>query len=309
VPDIVVVLNGRAGRGSSTVGDDLTARFTARGLSAAIISPTPDADFRPFIRRALEGARIAVAAGGDGTVSAVGAAVAGSDTMLGVIPLGTLNHFAKDMKIPMDVDKAIDVIAAGHAARVDVGVVNDVAFLNNSSIGIYPSLVDAREEMRARGRSKWPAFVLAALKVLRTQRRVLVNLDTRAESRRWLTSFLFVGNNAYGVHGLQLAGRERVDAGQLFAYAAPQVRVRDLPRVLLTEWLRLAFRRGTEPGSFRTVSGSRFDIVVRGPSRQAVAIDGEIVTLTQPLQYRSWPRALGVYVPAQTPDLKVRGSE
>ena len=88
------------------------------------------------------GASIVVAAGGDGTISAVASGLIGSPATLGVLPIGRLNHFAKDLKIPLDVKKAVATIAARHMVSIDVGTVNDRAFINNSSIGIYPNLVE-----------------------------------------------------------------------------------------------------------------------------------------------------------------------
>ena len=65
----------------------------------------------------------------------------GTDKTLGVLPLGTLNHFAKDLKIPLDLEGAARTIIANHAIQVDVGEVNGHIFLNNSSLGLYPSIV------------------------------------------------------------------------------------------------------------------------------------------------------------------------
>ena len=112
-------------------------------------------------RTASARASIVVAAGGDGTISSVAAAVIDSPAALGVLPLGTLNHFAKDLHIPLDLAGAIAVVAAGHVGHVDVGQVNERVFVNNSSIGIYPSIVEEREALRRRGHRKWPAMALA----------------------------------------------------------------------------------------------------------------------------------------------------
>ena len=84
------------------------------------------------------GSDIVVAAGGDGTVSAVASAVAGSEAVLGVLPLGTLNHFAKDAGIPLELEEAVRNISTGRAVKVDIGDVNGRAFINNISLGLYP---------------------------------------------------------------------------------------------------------------------------------------------------------------------------
>lgn len=96
-------------------------------------------------RRAVDdGCEPIIAGGGDGTINAVASTLVGTDRTLGVLPLGTLNHFAKDLSIPLDLEEAARVCVAGHTARVDVGEVNNRIFLNNSSLGLYPSIVRHR---------------------------------------------------------------------------------------------------------------------------------------------------------------------
>src|SRR5476649_731552 len=108
-------------------------------------------------KRALaRGVDAVVAGGGDGTINAVASVLAGSSVALGVLPLGTLNHFAKDLNIPLDLDQAIATIARGTTAQVDVGDVNGRIFVNNSSLGLYPHIVRARDQQQRRlGRGKW----------------------------------------------------------------------------------------------------------------------------------------------------------
>src|SRR5581483_6186931 len=128
---------------------------------------------------------VIVAAGGDGTLNAVASALVGTDIALGVLPMGTLNHFAKDLKIPLDVAHAARAIAEGHTKTVDVGVVNGRIFVNNSSLGLYPHIVRARELKQHRpGWGKWTALVWATWLVLRRSPFLRLRLCLeRAESR------------------------------------------------------------------------------------------------------------------------------
>ena len=180
--------------------------------------------------------------GGDGTVSAVAAALAGTSTPLGVLPLGTLNHFAKDAGIPLDLRKAVQTVAARHSKRVDVGRVNDRIFINNSSIGVYPSFVESRERLRPQGHSKWAALALATADVLRRESEVTIRLEGDARGFCTRTPFVFVGNNEYLAEGLKLGARTRLDAGRLYAYFAPPVRTRHLPRLFAQALFGLARR-------------------------------------------------------------------
>src|SRR5215207_1701290 len=145
---IVVVLNARAGNasGDARIDTRIGELFGAAGSRAEIVVLQAGQSPADAARAAKEHADIVVAAGGDGTVSGVAAVVAGSDAALGVLPLGTLNHFAKDLGIPLDLAKAAAVVAARHIRRVDVGRVNDRVFINNASIGVYPGIVEKREE-------------------------------------------------------------------------------------------------------------------------------------------------------------------
>ena len=109
-----------------------------------------------------------IAGGGDGSIRAVASVLAGTRVPLGIIPLGTRNHFAKDLGLRLDVEGAAETIASGQARMVDLGEVNGEIFINNSSIGIYPYLIIERDRRRARdGLAKWMAMVPAFLRMLR----------------------------------------------------------------------------------------------------------------------------------------------
>src|SRR6266481_2797617 len=139
-----------------------------------------------------------VAAGGDGTISAVAGALVDGPKRLGVLPFGTLNHFAKDLGVPLVLDGAAKMLAEGAERRVDVGEVNGRVFLNNSSLGLYPQFVRHREDQRQRlGRGKWPAFAWALLSALHLCPSLRLWLRADGVRRSVRTPFLFIGNNAY----------------------------------------------------------------------------------------------------------------
>jgi diacylglycerol kinase family enzyme len=308
---IAVILNPASGRHEDTTArenhdhdhedaktrreqrrEKIEALFRDAGIAVQIYE-TSAPDMAATIRAALaNGPDALVAAGGDGTVSAVAAALAGASTPLGVLPLGTLNHFAKDAGLPTDLGEAVTIIAGGHVKLVDVGCINDRVFVNNASIGVYPSVIERREALRRQGYSKWSAAAAATLEVLR--RGDEVSIDVKANRSEFLarTPFLFVGNNEYLVEGIKLGERTRLDQGRLFAYFAPPVRTRDLPKLLARALTGRA-------GGHVLRSESSVELWVDAPySREIkVACDGELLTLTAPLHCRSWARALGVLIP------------
>jgi len=237
-----------------------------------------------------------VAAGGDGTVSAVASALAGTHTPLGVLPLGTLNHFAKDLGIPLALDQATRTVANRRVRAVDVGDVNGQVFINNGSIGMYPHVVGAREELRRRlGHGKWVAMALAIVSVFRRSPTVDVRIIAgERESVRRKMPFVFVGNNRYDVTLLAIGRRERLDRGELSLYFSR--------RAGRTAVLRLALRallgRLEQDRDFESMTLREFWIDTRRRHLH-VAIDGEVRTLLPPLHFRCRPRALNVLVPAR----------
>ena len=239
------------------------------------------------------GAAAVVAAGGDGTVNAVASALAGSNTPLGVLPLGTFNHFAKDLGIPVAPEAAVRTILAGRTKRVDVGAVNDRIFVNNSSLGVYPDIVREREVLRQQGHWKWTAFAVASARVLRHSRGLVVTITAGESTVGVHTPFLFVGNNQYQVEGLRLGKRTRLDEGRLYAYLAPRVRGRELPKLFALALVGRATREDALE-AFATC-GLKVDTLHQQPLR--VALDGEVVPLKTPLIYRVRPLALNVIVP------------
>jgi len=234
-----------------------------------------------------------VAAGGDGTISTVAAALSGTDKVLGVLPIGTLNHFAKDLNIPLDLENAVQTIVEGESAAVDVGEVNGRIFINNSSLGLYPQIVSRREAQQQRlSRGKWPAFFWATIQALR--RFPFLDLRIEFEGRQIFrrTAFLFVGNNEYQIAGFSLGSRGCVDAGKLGLYLTHRTGRFGLFRLAL----HALFGRVDQAKDFDVFCVTEARIETR-KRRLLVAFDGEIEWMQTPLAYRIRPGALRVCVP------------
>jgi diacylglycerol kinase family enzyme len=292
---LAIILNPASGTASKPeTAARVTELFEAAGVRTHMHLLSRSDGLPAIIDRELAGgADGIVAGGGDGTVNAIASILAGRPTPLGVLPLGTLNHFAKVLQVPMDLDKAVEAIAKGHVTRVDVGRVNERIFVNNCSIGIYPNIVEQRERLRARGHGKWPAFFRATLDVLRREEEVSVRLEVEGRRNVSQTPFVFVGNNEYEVEGFRLGAHTRLDAGRLFAYLAPRVHTRDLPK-LFTQAL---LGRARQDGRLEVVSATELWIETLYARTIKVACDGELLTLKPPLHFRSWPQALSVIAP------------
>src|SRR5205809_5619441 len=138
---IEVIVNAKSGGNSiPDLSERLAELFSEAGVQARISVARNFPQVAELARIAAKRSEVIVAAGGDGTVNAVASIVLEKNKILGVLPLGTLNHFAKDLNIPLDLSEGIKNIVAGWTIRVDVGTVNGQVFLNNSSLGLYPSI-------------------------------------------------------------------------------------------------------------------------------------------------------------------------
>lgn len=189
-PDVVVLLNSHADRRDPIVKESVAAAFEAAGCDA-VIQVTDGARIAADCAQALKnGARVLVAGGGDGTVSSVAHALVGSDAAMGVLPLGTLNHFARDLGLPLDIEAAARVIATRQTLCVDVGEVNGRSFVNNSSLGLYARLVAETTKRERSGLYRWIAHAVAAVRVWsRYYRRLHVTLRGKGVNRLTRTPF------------------------------------------------------------------------------------------------------------------------
>jgi YegS/Rv2252/BmrU family lipid kinase len=292
------VLNAASGMGKAEkVRDRVEELFTAAGRTARITLAQNGPELTRAVAAALDG-RVAavVAGGGDGTVSTVAHALARSEIPLGILPLGTLNHFAKDLGIPLDLDAAIAVVLAGQTTRVDVGEVNGRIFLNNASLGLYPRIVRLRQTRPARGIRKWFVALWALFKVLQRNPKMLVGIEADGQKVFTRTSIVFVGNNPYTMAGLEAGTRESLAGGKL---GISILKGGGRPRVMRLAW-RLFTGQALRSGELDLVCVSAATIELRD-AIVPVALDGEVVSLSPPLEFQSRPGALSVLVPESGP--------
>jgi diacylglycerol kinase family enzyme len=301
---VVAIVNSRAGTvaggESESFRASLAEAFQQHGIEAEL-QLVEGGHIRESAELALAAAlegRIdaVVVGGGDGTIRTVAGVLAGTGVPLGILPLGTLNHFAKDLAIPPQLEAATAVIGDGYTRRIDLGEVNDEVFVNNSSLGIYPYLVADRERQTSEtSRPKWIAASLAFLRVLRRfpTRRLTVRFGSGAEPIR--TPCLFIGNNEYELSPLAIGKRMKLDGGELWLCVANQ---RDPARFL---WLAFRLIVGVADPAKELVTAqvTAVEITSRS-SRLPVALDGEVVTMRPPLLYRSRPGDLVVFAPRPT---------
>jgi diacylglycerol kinase family enzyme len=298
---IEALINAAAGtvlnQDSGSLDEGLATAFEKSGLTASIRF-LPGPEILEGAKAALEKAKAGeidavVVGGGDGTIRTVASVFADTGISIGVLPLGTLNHFAKEVGIPSVLEEAVQIIAAGHTAAVDAGEVNGHLFVNNSSIGIYPYIVlDRERSTRIRGLQKWTALALGVLRVLRRFPVRRLNILAKGHRERCRTPCVFVGNNEYALNFSAFGKRGRLDEGVLCLYVAKTQR----PLALL--WLAIRSLMGSLDAAedLEKFKVSHAEIRSR-TSRLPVALDGEVRIMHPPLHYRSRPGALRVFAP------------
>ena len=235
-----------------------------------------------------------IAGGGDGTVNAVASALVGSNVALGVLPLGTRNHFARSLGLPLTLPEACAAIAQASVRTIDAGEVNGHVFVNNASVGLYPHVVGEREQLqRRRFNNRWLAMLLAIVSVMRRFPTLRVRIVTDHQTIYRDTPFVFVGNNRYESQLFAVGNRKRLDAGELGLYFTRRVGRFGLVRLAL----RTMLGRLEQDRDFEATSAKEFWLET-GRRAVPVATDGELRRLAPPLHFRTRPGELRVLAPS-----------
>jgi diacylglycerol kinase family enzyme len=295
VTNAVVLLNrgGGAIAADRKVVDEVEAALQAAGIPAKV-ELIAGSEFEVRAKAVADrGDRMLIVGGGDGTVSAAASALIGTETALGILALGTLNHFARDLGIPTAVDEAARVIAAGAVRRVDVAEMNGKVFINNSAIGLYPLMVVDRDLQRKRlGRSKRLAMIVASIRTLARFNHQRLTQTVTADQKRVDTPLLFVGNNDYRTDLRAPGQRDSLDDGQL----SVMVMRKNTRRGLIAASIRALFGRSRPDDMVRIDGVDRLRVSSRR-SQLAVSLDGEVISAGPPLDYRIRKKALRVIAP------------
>ena len=288
----IVFLNPASGvKLSPAEIDALLKEASAANLD--VIELSRDVDIAATVRdHVSRGTKLFIAAGGDGTIHHVLQPVVHTEAFLGVIPIGTYNHFARDLGIPLDWRSALQVALTGEVRQIDTARVNDQFFVNNVSMGLYPELVARREE-RGRDYPRWKARLYAAYATLRKYPHITVAVESDYHQELIRTHVLMISNNSYDLSriGIQ-APRSNLEEGRLSVYWLPHT-----PRLQLMKFVAryLAGRVREVPGfrSFRTLRMR----VQSSRSHLAIGVDGEVFTMQTPLSITIVPQSLLVRVP------------
>jgi diacylglycerol kinase family enzyme len=287
------VLINRSGGTAATLGASLgpavEQAFAATGRPIAL--ELVDGQEIDEAVRAHAGESVIVVGGGDGTLGTAAAALAGTRSALAILPLGTRNHLARQLGIPLDLAEAARVSVAGQRRRIDLGGAGNRTFVNNASFGLYTRFVRQRDRHAG---PKWLSAIPATWHVLKHMRAQHFTLTIDGRESAAVTPLLFIGNNQYSLEPGHLGERDNLDDGQLSLLAVAAQR----PRQLIGFALRALAGLARPERDFEELADAQ-EIVVEGEGMIEVALDGELVWMQLPLVMRSRPNALGVVTPRE----------
>ena len=303
-PTICIILNAGSGkRDAASTPESIVAAFAAVGAAVEVKLIEDGRQIAAEAGRAADqGFKTIVAAGGDGTICAVAGALRGRDVVMGILPLGTFNYFARSLDLPVVMADAARVIVEGKVAPLRIATINDSVFLNNASLGAYPAILETREAIYKRwGRSRIAAY-WAVIKTLAKVRPPLrLRLTVNGQARQIRSPIVFVVNNAFQLKEMAVEGADRIAAGELVVFVAP-----DSTRwQMLRHAVIIAMGRGLPDNTFDILSGTDIQIenIGRASGRtRTVARDGEREKLNAPFRLKVIEGALRVMVPTSRPD-------
>lgn len=261
--------------------EDIASRLAKAGFEVDLLSGPPDGLRERLERAAGMPAELIVVAGGDGTINTAAQVLAGSGKILAAIPAGTLNHLARDLGIPTDIDGAIEVLRTGQVTSIDVGEVNGQLFLCSSVIGFASRLGGQRERWRGQlSPWTWARLFSHIARTLYRDPRLDVRLPASGQPLL-RTRYLMVSVGSYDEAPGQVLTRSRLDSGRFGVYAVRRPTIIRLLRlfvaILVGRWRQMPDLVATDATEV-TVTSSR--------PRLRLMNDGEVKLLDTPLRYR-----------------------
>ena len=293
IPVFVNIGGGGAAAKGDKLHDELTAAFDEAGATIDLALLSGGELSEAVAARAKE--PLVVVGGGDGTLGcAAQALVDHGGATLGILALGTHNHLAKELCIPLDLREAAKLIVARPKRRIDLARVNGRVFINNASVGFYPLMVRERDTHQERhGVPKWLATLPAASEALRRLPQHHLHLELPEGARDVITPMLFVGNNRYTLDAGKVGQRDALDDGVLSLFAVTAAS----SGALIAVALRTLIGRADRSRDFAAIGVVRQFSVDDRSSDGEIALDGEVIELDMPLRFSIEPGALEVVAP------------
>lgn len=277
---IAVIINNKA-RNYSEASAYLKG-FDDSEIPYVLYETTPE-HLAETVQQCIKKHAIILIGGGDGSVRTVAHYCAHTPVVLGVLPLGTLNHFAKEMALPETVKEVITVLKKNHTTQIDLAMVNDHIFINNSSIGFYPKFADKRDQY-SKYYNKWLSYIPGFIESLKKHKSFTLTIKSKNLNLALRTSFLMISNNLYSYEFPAKIKRESFQKALLGIYFFKYGKIR---------LFKLIKRLFSNKNLFE-VNQSKYPIEIHFHHEKEITIslDGETTKLKTPLHYQILPAAL-----------------
>jgi diacylglycerol kinase family enzyme len=296
---VFVLLNSGAGALRGGDGEAVVSRIeqalTAAGLEVEVAA-VPGSELQSCLdgRLSRRPPDMVIVGGGDGTVSGTAATLCDTGIALGVLPLGTMNLFARSLGMPLDLDAALAALTGAGTRKVDLGEVNGRMFTHHVSMGLQPRLVALREKADYGSRAgKIFATFRALLTIMKRPPRLAVRVTLEGSVLDLTTPALVVSNNLFGPDHLPYA--DALDQGILGIYICTSLRPADMAQVTL-EALLGTWHAGDR---VKTLTATSMTVERRSRRRRRITatVDGELVTLEGRIEMAIRPGCLTVLAP------------
>ncbi len=295
---VAIIRSCDSGGAASTVSFAESIAERVRAAGGEVVSERAECSIPDQARFAREAKpRLVIALGGDGTINASAATAIAAGADLLILPNGTMNLVAKDIRLPLDPERVLDYAGDLTRIRIDYATVNGRVFLHSALLGVVADMAVAREDVR---RSHDAPEKLAALGHLAeaalASEPLEVLLEAEKGSRKQQTRCVAVTCNPLIKGGVVEHGRATLTAGRLGVYAS------DHHGPLAPIKLLASLGTGQLPQDPETLSTDCATLTIHAKqSTLSVSLDGEVFELDTPLKFTIEPRGLSVAVPTGNP--------
>jgi len=289
LPKQAILIVNTASRQGGDAFEHARDRLVGAGIDLIDARAVDEPDQLPAkVGAAVHEAPMVIVGGGDGTLSEAVDHFLGTDCVFALLPLGTANSFARSLRIPLDIDEAVDVIANGEARRIDLAAINGDYFLNNAALGLAPIVADTvphgiKRYLGRVGYLLWAGWSAANFQAFR-----LAIDDGRSAHRFWATEARIANGRFHG--GIELIESAELESGEIIVQAVEGRSVLKLGWSYVASVLKHPSRHRT----VREFRGKRLRIDTR--PRMRVSIDGELGPET-PFEATVAPQAISVAAP------------
>lgn len=279
---IAVIINTHA-------KNSIKAKDYCKGLRKASIPyklyKTKADNLDSILKSCVKKYRLILIGGGDGTIRTAAHYCAHKSIILAVLPLGTLNHFSKELDLPSSVEELIESLTYRHSDSIDLAEVNDMIFINNSSFGFYPKFAEQRD-LYSKTINKWLSYIPSLIDSFRKHKAYKLTVKSRYLNFPLYTSFLMISNNLYSYEFPLKVQRDNFQKSLLGLYFFKQGKIRLFK--LFKNWFN-------KQASFeKHHSKYPIELHFKNQNEITISLDGDTVKTHTPLIYKILPKSLNI---------------